>query len=136
TLTIENADDAQSTERRSAYNFDVMIHSWTASLSPGNEQKLYWGAAGVTEPGTRNYMGMDSPAAEAMIDAMLTADSREGFVAAAKALDRVLMSGRYVVPFWFADESLMAHKSELAFPERLPLYGDWIGFLPDVWWVE
>ncbi|MEO1551900.1 MAG: extracellular solute-binding protein, partial [Pseudomonadota bacterium] len=135
-VTVENADDSQYTSRRAEYDFDVIVHSWSASLSPGNEQRLYWGANGVTEPGTRNYMGMNSPAAEAMIDAMLTADSQEGFVAAARALDRVLMSGRYVVPFWFADESLMAHKAELKYPERLPLYGDWIGFLPDVWWVE
>ncbi len=137
TVEIENADDAQYTARRSAYDFDVIVHSWTASLSPGNEQKLYWGSDGVDKPGTRNYMGMASPAADAMIEAMLTAQDQETFTDAAKALDRVLMSGRYFVPFWYAQESLLAHTASLKYPKNsLPLYGDWIGFLPDVWWSE
>ncbi|MSU89944.1 ABC transporter substrate-binding protein [Rhodobacteraceae bacterium 2CG4] len=133
---IELVDSAQFAERKDAYDFDVIINRWGLSLSPGNEQYLYWGSDGVEQPGTRNYMGMDSPAAEAMIDAMLTADDHDGFVAAVRALDRVLMAGRYVVPFWFADRTLMAHKATLRFPDTLPVYGDWIGFLPDVWWSE
>ena len=106
------------------------------SLSPGNEQRLYWGKDGVTEPGTRNWMGMDSPAAEAMIDAMLTAPSHDDYVAAVRALDRVLTSGRYVIPLWHSPVSRLAHSKALKFPERLPMYGDWIGFQPDVWWIE
>jgi peptide/nickel transport system substrate-binding protein len=51
-----------------------------------------------------------------------------------QALDRVLTTGRYVIPFWFSDRSLIAHKAELAHPEALPVYGDWIGWLPEVWW--
>ena len=129
-------DRAQYTERRNVYDYDVIIYGWGLSLSPGNEQYLYWGSDGVSQPGTRNYMGMDSPAAEAMIDAMLTAGDRAGFVAAVRALDRVLMAGRYVVPFWYADRSLLAHDAGLAYPDALPIYGDWIGFLPDVWWRE
>ena len=70
-------------------------------------------AAGVTEPGTRNYMGVDSPAAEAMIADMLATRDPAEFVAAVQALDRVLTTGRYVIPFWFADESYIAHKADL-----------------------
>jgi len=106
------------------------------SLSPGSEQYLYWGREGIDTPGTRNWMGMDSPAAEAMIDALLTAPSQQDYRAAAKALDRILTSGRYVIPIWFADYSRLAHARQLRFPERLPMYGDWIGFQPDVWWWE
>ena len=108
--------------------------SWNLSLSPGNEQRLYWGRDGVTTPGTRNYMGLDSPAAEAMIDHMLETRDQAEFVAAARALDRVLTTGRYVIPIWFSDLSYIAHKAELRYPERLPVYGDWIGWLPEVWW--
>ncbi|MHA3978642.1 extracellular solute-binding protein [Halovulum sp. GXIMD14794] len=133
---IALVDSAQFAERKEIYDYDVIINRWGLSLSPGNEQYLYWGSNGVEEPGTRNYMGMNSPAAEAMIEAMLTADDQDGFTAAVRALDRVLMAGRYVVPFWYSDRTLMAHKSSLHFPEMLPLYGDWIGFLPDVWWSE
>jgi len=114
----------------------VMVNSWAMSLSPGNEQKLYWGSAGVTEPGTRNYMGINSPAAEAMIDAILTAGNIEDFNAGVQALDRVLTTGRYVVPFWFSDKSFIAHKANLHFPANTSVYGDWVGFMPDVWWSE
>jgi peptide/nickel transport system substrate-binding protein len=106
------------------------------SLSPGNEQTLYWGAAGVTEPGTRNWMGMNSPAAEAMIQTMITSTDPEEFAAATRALDRVLTTGRYVVPIWYSAVSRIAHSRSLRYPERLPIYGDWLGFQPDVWWYQ
>ncbi|GLQ34301.1 ABC transporter substrate-binding protein [Amylibacter marinus] len=133
---ITLVDSAAYNERRKAYDFDMIYNFWYLSLSPGNEQTLYWGANGITTPGTRNYMGMNSPAAEAMVEKMLTADSAEHSVAATKALDRILTSGRYVVPLWYSEVSRLAHKKELNFPDRLPMYGDWSGFLPDVWWLE
>jgi peptide/nickel transport system substrate-binding protein len=81
-------------------------------------------------------MGMRSEAAEAMIDAMLAAESRADFVAATRALDRVLTAGRYVIPFYQWTASYIAHDAALRYPETLPVYGDWAGFLPDVWWYE
>lgn len=136
TPTIEKVDTAQHKERITAYDFDMAYYRRGVSLSPGNEQYLYWGAAGVTEPGTRNLMGMDVPAAEAMIDAFLTADSQDEFRAGVKALDRIIMAGRYVIPIQHFSTGRIAHAKELRFPERLPMYGDWIGFQPDVWWYE
>ena len=97
---------------------------------------LYWGSEGVTVPGTRNYAGIDSPAAEAMIAEMLATRDPAEFEAAVQALDRVLTTGRYVIPFWFADRSLLAYKAELHHAEHVPVYGDWIGWLPEVWWYE
>lgn len=135
-VSVTVVDSAQYKERASVYDFDMTYYRRGVSLSPGNEQMLYWGARGVTEPGTRNYMGMDSPAAEAMIKRMLSSDSQQEFRSAVKALDRILTAGRYVVPFWHSDISRIAHKSELHFPDKIPMYGDWLGFLPDVWWVE
>ncbi|NVK14439.1 MAG: ABC transporter substrate-binding protein, partial [Rhodobacteraceae bacterium] len=95
-----------------------------------------WGSDGVGQPGSRNLMGMDSPAAEAMIDAMLTATEPEDFTAAVRALDRVLTAGRYVIPFWSFDTGRIAHIKEMRFPEKLPIYGDRTGFMPDVWWYQ
>ncbi|MCB2105779.1 MAG: ABC transporter substrate-binding protein, partial [Rhodobacteraceae bacterium] len=106
------------------------------SLSPGNEQMLYWGAAGVAEPGTRNWMGMNSPAAEAMISAMVGSRGQEDFIAATRALDRILTAGRYVIPVWFSRVSRLAHDRHLHYPARIPLYGDWPGFQPETWWYE
>jgi peptide/nickel transport system substrate-binding protein len=133
---VATVDSAVYTERTNAYDFDVTHFTRFMSLSPGNEQWLYWGSAGVETPGSRNLMGMDSPAAEAMIRHLLEAREPSEFVAAAQALDRILMAGRYAVPWWYADESRLALASRLHFPERLPLYGDWTGFLPEVWWTE
>jgi peptide/nickel transport system substrate-binding protein len=129
-------DEAQYNARKADYDFDMIVNAWNMSLSPGNEQMLYWGHAGVTAPGTRNYAGVNSPAAEAMIADMLTTRDETEFTAAVQALDRVLTTGRYVVPFWFQDSSLIAHKANLHYPARLPIYGDWIGWLPEVWWHE
>ncbi len=133
---VTTVDAAQYKERTNAYDFDMTHYIRSLSLSPGNEQTLYWGSAGVTEPATRNWMGMNSPAAEAMISTLLSSKSRDDFVAAAQALDRVLTTGRYVIPIWYADISRLAHRKELKFPERLPLYGDWLGFQPEVWWYQ
>jgi peptide/nickel transport system substrate-binding protein len=133
---ITTVDSAQYKERTNAYDFDMTHYIRSLSLSPGNEQTLYWGSAGVTEPATRNWMGMNSPAAEAMIQTLLSSTSRDDFVAAAQALDRVLTTGRYVIPIWYSNISRLAHKKELKFPAKLPLYGDWIGFQPEVWWSE
>ena len=131
---VQLADAAQFTARKSDYDYDMIVNLWNMSLSPGNEQSLYWGRAGVTTPGTRNYMGLDSPAAEAMIADMLATRDHDEFVAAVQALDRVLTTGRYVIPFGFPDRSFIAYDAGLAYPEHVPVYGDWIGWLPDVWW--
>ncbi len=133
---IQTVDDAQYKERTNAYTFEMTHYIRGLSLSPGNEQTLYWGSAGVTEPGTRNWMGMNSPPAEAMINTMLNAPDADAFAAATQALDRILTTGRYVVPMWYSDVSRLAHAKNLKFPAHLPLYGDWLGFQPDVWWSE
>lgn len=135
-VKVQIVDAAQYNERRNDYDFDMIVNTWNQSLSPGNEQRLYWGRDGVTEPGTRNYAGIDSPAAEAMIADMLATKDPAEFTAAVQALDRVLTTGRYVIPFWFADKSLIAHKADLHYPAHLPVYGDWIGWLPEVWWHQ
>ncbi|WP_193748242.1 extracellular solute-binding protein [Leisingera sp. ANG-M1] len=136
TLSAETVDNAQYVERQNAYSFDLTRYRRELSLSPGNEQRYYWGSDGVTQPGSRNLMGMDSPAAEAMIDAMLTAQAPEDFTAAVRALDRILTAGRYVIPFWSFDAGRIAHIKEMRFPETLPIYGDRTGFMPDVWWYQ
>ncbi len=129
-------DSAQYKERTDSFDFDMTYYRRGLSLSPGNEQKLYWGCDMVDTPGSRNLMGMCSLAAEAMIDEILSSETSDGFLAATKALDRILTSGRYVIPFYQWNISRIAHVKELKFPEHLPIYGDWIGWQPDVWWYE
>lgn len=136
TVTLKIVDDVQHFARRNTYDFDMIFNLWSLTLSPGNEQELYWGSAGFTNPGSRNYMGIASPAADAMIARILTSDRKEDFVAATRALDRVLTTGRYVIPLSYFDVSRIAHRRELQHSKRVPVYGDWIGFLPDVWWWQ
>lgn len=133
---IVSVDSAQYIERTNRFDFDMAWILRTLSLSPGNEQRLYWGAAGVDQPGSRNWMGMASPAADAMIDALLTATDPAEMATAAQALDRVLTAGRWVIPVWYSRATRIAHARDLHYPARLPLYGDWPGFAPDVWWHE
>jgi peptide/nickel transport system substrate-binding protein len=104
------------------------------SLSPGNEQKLYWGSGSADQPGGRNLMGVESPAIDAMIDEILTSESHADFVAAVQAMDRLLTTGRYVIPFYQWNVARIAHSADLTFPEEIPLMGDWPGWQPDVWW--
>ena len=135
-MRIATVDSAQFTQRTLAYDFDMTRRALSLSLSPGNEQWLYWGSQGVHTPGTRNWAGVDAPAAEAMIRTLLTTEDQAEFTAAVRALDRVIATGRYWIPLWFSDVSRIAHRRELRFPERVPLYGDWLGFQPEVWWHE
>lgn len=135
-VKVSAVDSAQYKERTGRYDFDMTHYTRSLSLSPGNEQSLYWGSAGVNTEGTRNWMGVASPAVDGLITTMVSSKSREDFVTAVQALDRVLTSGRYVIPFWYSNVSHMAHKKELRHPDHLPVYGDWMGFLPDVWWYQ
>lgn len=136
TLTPEPVDNAQYVGRQSSFDFDLTKVRRELSLSPGNEQRLYWGSAGAQQPGSRNLMGVTEPAVDAMIDKMLSVEATEDFVAATRALDRVLTAGRYVIPIWSFDKGRIAHARELQFPDTLPIYGDRTGFMPDVWWYQ
>lgn len=134
--TIEAVDSAQFRERVTNFDFDVTYYRRGLSLSPGNEQYAYFGSEYADTPGSRNLMGVKSPAVDAMIDALLTSTSQDDFLAAARSLDRVLMSGRYVIPFYQWNISRVAHSKNLHYPDHIPLFGDWPGWQPDVWWYE
>ena len=135
-MRIALVDSAQYRERLDSYDFDMTAYRRYLSLSPGNEQRLYFGSEGRSRPGTRNYMGLASPAVDGLIDRLLAEKTREGFIATVRALDRVLTAGRHVIPFWFSRVSRLAHRADLHYPARTPIYGDWIGFLPDIWWKD
>lgn len=133
-VSVETVDDPQYKERTNAFDFDMTWYRRGVSLSPGNEQKAYWGIEAADSEGSRNWMGMKSPAAEAMIEAMLTAATRDEFLSAVRALDRVLTTGRYVIPTYQYNISRIAHAKELKYAEPLPIYGDWINWQTDTWW--
>ncbi len=136
TARIEAVDDAQYVARLNEFDFDITTFRRALSLSPGNEQKFYWGSAAADQPGSRNLMGVRSAAIDAMIDTMLAARSSADFIAATRALDRILTAGRYVIPFWSYTEGRIAHVRQMRYPDTLPIYGDGPQWMPEVWWWD
>jgi len=131
-MRIRMVDAVQYEQRRNSFDFDMIQNRWDQSLSPGNEQMFYWGSAAADEPGSRNYMGMRSAAADAMIAALLNARERDALVAAVRALDRVLMSGFYVIPLFHLPTQWVARWSAVRHPSTMSLSG----YLPETWWRE
>jgi peptide/nickel transport system substrate-binding protein len=125
-------DAVQYDQRRMSFDFDMIQYRWEQSLSPGNEQSFYWGSAAADEPGSRNYMGVRSPAIDATIAAMLRARERPDFIAAVRALDRLLISGCYVVPLFYLPQQWVARSALIAHPARTSLFG----YLPETWWYQ
>ncbi len=129
---VRVVDAVQYEGRRLTYDFDMIENRWDQSLSPGNEQAFYWGSAAADQPGTRNYMGVKSGAVDTMIAALLKAEDRGDFVAAVRALDRVLISGFYVIPLFYLPAQWIARWTTVGRPAVTSLYG----YLPETWWRE
>jgi peptide/nickel transport system substrate-binding protein len=129
---VRLVDAVQYDRRRLTFDFDMIQNRWDQSLSPGNEQLFYWSTASAAEEGTRNYMGAKNPAIDAMIAALLRAESRADFVSAVRALDRVLLSSFYVIPLYHAPEQWVARWAAIRHPDKTPLSG----YLPEAWWRE
>ena len=129
-------DSVQAQRRRQRFDFDMMIGAWVATPSPGNEQRSRWGAASADIEGSFNIAGAHEPALDALIDAMLAARSREDYLAAVRAFDRVLLSHFYIVPLFYTPEQWIARSASVRRPARAPLFG----VLPaaasftDSWW--
>ncbi len=132
TARIRVVDSAQYQQRLRSYDFDMIQFTWPSSLSPGNEQLFRWSSKVADQPGSFNYAGVENPAADAMIAAMLAANGEEEFVSAVRALDRVLLSGNYVVPLFHPPAQWVASWRRLGHPEKTPLSG----FNLDSWWVR
>jgi peptide/nickel transport system substrate-binding protein len=128
---IRQVDSAQYQRRKQTYDFDMIQYYWPVSLSPGNEQSFRWGSEAAVTEGSFNYAGVKSAAVDAMIEAVLKAEDSDSFVSAVRALDRVLLSGDYVIPLFHLPRQWVAHWRELKRPEVTPLYGYQI----DAWWI-
>ncbi len=128
--SIRQVDSAQYQARLTGFDFDMIQYGWPVSLSPGNEQIFRWSSTVADQEGSFNFAGVKSEAVDAMIAALLEATEREDFVSAVRALDRVLLSGTYVVPLFHLPEQWVAYWSRLRHPEVTSLNG----YLVDTWW--
>jgi len=134
TVSVRTIDDAQYENRLRSFDFDIITNAWGESLSPGNEQRGYWGSQAADQPGSFNLVGIKNPAVDAMIDAIVFAKSRADLVAATKALDRVLLWNYYVVPQWTYGKVRSARWDRFGHPEPMPQYGD--SAFPTIWWWD
>ena len=133
-ISVRNVDDIQYENRLRDFDFDIMIATWPQSLSPGNEQRDLWSSQAADTPGSRNYVGIKNPAVDALIDRVIFAKSRADLVAATRALDRVLLWNRYVVPLFTDDRLRAARWDRFGKPDPLPNYGG--AAFPAVWWWD
>jgi microcin C transport system substrate-binding protein len=133
-VTVRTVDDSQYENRLRSWDFDIITYAWSETLSPGSEQRGYWGSAAADQPGSENVMGIKNPAVDAIIEKVVHATSRTDLVAAIKALDRVLLWNHYLVPQWSYNNLRVAHWDRFSHPEPLPKYG--IAGYPTLWWWD
>jgi microcin C transport system substrate-binding protein len=134
TVTVRTIDDAQYENRLRDWDFDIIVASWGESLSPGNEQRGYWGSQAADQPGSLNLIGIKNPAVDTLIEQVIFAKSRADLVAATKALDRVLLWNHYVVPQWTYGKVRSARWDRFSRPNPLPKYG--LSAFPTIWWWD
>jgi peptide/nickel transport system substrate-binding protein len=128
--TVRLVDETQYQRRRGKFDFDMTVGSWIATPSPGGEQRGRWGSAAADEESSFNITGLKSPAVDALIAALVAAQAQDDFVAAARALDRALISATEIVPLFYAPAQWVAHSSQIAKPDRDPLFG----IALETWW--
>jgi peptide/nickel transport system substrate-binding protein len=136
-VQVRQVDEVQYQRRRQKFDFDVMIGTWLASASPGNEQRARWGSASAQQEGSFNLAGAHDPALDALINAMLSAHQHDDFVDAVRAYDRVLLSSFYVVPLFHASTQWYAYAASLGHSQRVATYAaPLFGATLDNWWRQ
>lgn len=132
-VTLRVVDTPQYTNLVRSFDYEVIYTRWAQSLSPGNEQRFFWGSSSADENGSRNYAGISDPGVDALIEEIVKAPNREYLVAATHALDRVLLAMHNVMPTYTITYARTARWNRFSHPEMLPEFS--IGF-PDIWWWD
>lgn len=130
--TIRVVEAAQYSERLNQYDFDLTVMGWGQSLSPGNEQREYWGSAAADRPGSRNLAGIKDPAIDALIEALIESPDRATLEARTHALDRALLWTFPGIPMYHGKTDRLAFWDRFGMPETVPM----LGVSTDVWWID
>lgn len=131
--SVRTVDLSQYQNRLDKFDFDIVVSSWRQSLSPGNEQRDFWGSEAANRSGSRNLVGIKDPAIDHLIDKVIYATDRVELEAATRALDRVLLWNFYVIPQWHSPLERTARWNRFGRPEQLPEFS--VGF-PNIWWWD
>ncbi len=130
---IRLVDSSQYINRLRSFDFDMFMSGWGQSESPGNEQRNYWSSAAADSPGARNYVGIQDPVIDELIELVITAPSRESLVARTRALDRVLLHNHFVIPAWHLSMDRLAFWDKF---DRPPDGNAKIGTSLSWWWFD
>lgn len=122
-VRVRLVDDVQYWRRLSAFDMDMLQWTWPVSASPGTEQANRWASTSANRTGSLNHAGARMPAIDGAIEAMLAARAREDYVAAARVLDRLVMSGHFVIPLFYLPETWVAHQRGVGIPARPARFG-------------
>jgi microcin C transport system substrate-binding protein len=135
-MTVRIVDAAQYQHRLRSFDFDMVVASFPQSHSPGNEQRGFWGSAAADEHGSRNLIGIRSPAIDSLVERLVYANDRADLVAATRALDRALLWGHYLVPHFYSPVERIAYWDKFARPQVPPRHGAPTDALLRVWWYD
>ena len=129
--TVRTVDTSQYIRRLETFDFDMIVFTWGQSLSPGNEQRGFWGSQAASQNGSRNFIGISDPVIDQLIELLIAAPDRKGLIARTRALDRVLQWGHYLIPHWHTAVDRLVFWDKFGRPEVTPLQGAQF----DTWWV-
>lgn len=135
-VTSRVIDPALYAKRVDSFEFDMIVHWYLSSQSPGNELYLRFASETADEQGSHNLMGLKNPGIDRLVRAVLSADTREALVIACRALDRALLAGEYVIPHWHNTVHRVAYKSRFGIPAQQPLYYQPEDWLVKAWWSK
>lgn len=131
-VSVRLVDQTQYINRLRSFDYDMFIFTWGQSESPGNEQRNFWSSAAADNPSSRNFAGIRDPVVDELIELVITAPSRESLVARTRALDRVLLSGYYVVPNWHIRSDRVLYWDKFSRPPDAVRSGVMVGR----WWYD
>ena len=134
-MTVRIVDDVTYQNRVRSWDYDIVVEQWQQTLSPGNEQRDYFGSEAADRVGSSNYVGIKNPAVDALIERIIYAKSRVELVAACKAMDRVLLWNHYVVPQFNYGKDRTARWDRFSYRSPLPKYNS-AGAFPTLWWWD
>ena len=132
TMRVRTVDTAQYIRRMETFDFDMVTMIWGQSLSPGNEQLSFWGSRSAKTPGGRNYIGIEDPVVDDLINAVIAAPDRKALVNRTRALDRVLQWGHYLIPHFYSDIDRLIYWNKYQRPKVTPTQGAQL----DTWWYD
>ena len=135
--TIRLVDPAQYQKQMDDFDFDMTEGGFGESLSPGNEQRSYWGSAFADVRGSNNLIGIKNPVVDKLVDMIIHAPDRKALIVRTRALDRVLLWNYYVIPNWYLDAFRVAYWNKFGQPKTAPEYaGNVTGTAIDTWWYD